>query len=179
MQDKAKENSIFFQLKFITRLCAACLQSPGRKFDNICTPPSAPGKAPGLEIVKTAYNTPLFSGKNRIYFHAHEKTVDGIAFFKDKAVVRRGETLFPHKPRETLPKGYCKAAVAGKKSAPFKVAELHFQRSWSRVVLSSGPMRMMNTAGRMKSTTGMMIFTGASLASFSAMEKRFARWVSP
>ena len=173
------KKAIFYQLKFITRLCAACLQSPGRKFNDGRAFPSAPRKAPGAEVVKTAHCPPLFVGENHINFHPHEKAVDGIALFKNKAVIRRGETLFPHKPHETLPKSYCKTAVAGKKCPFFKVAEFHFQRSWSRVVLSSGPMRMIKTAGRIKSTTGMIIFTGASLASFSAMEKRFARWVSP
>ena len=120
---------LFFQLKFIPGQCAACLQSPGRKFDNICTPPSPPGKTPGLEVAETAHSPSLFVGEDHIYFHPHKKTVDGIALFKNKAVERRGESFLPHKSHETLPKSDCKAAVAGKKSASFKVAEFHFQRS--------------------------------------------------
>ena len=38
-----------------------------------------------------------------------------------------------------------------------------------------GPISNRNTEGKIKTTTGIRIFTGASFASFSAMEKRLER----
>ena len=160
--------------KLIPRLCAALRQSMSGEFYAVTAFSAAESKAPRLEGVYAFDDFIFFVRKKEIYFHEHEKAVDGIALFKEKCITVPGEFFSAHKSCKTRPETLCPGKLPGKKNSAGFIAE-HLYLSWSRVVLSSGPIRMMNTAGRMKSTTGIMILTGASLASFSAMVKRLAR----
>ena len=160
--------------KLVPRLCAALRQSMGGEFYAVTAFSAAESKTPRLEGVYAFDDFIFFVREKNIYFHEHEKAVDGIALFKEHGITVTGKTFASHKSCETCPKSFCMEKLPGKKNSPCLIAE-HLYLSWSRVVLSSGPIRMMNTAGKMKSTTGIMILTGASLASFSAMVKRLAR----